>query len=352
MTERKARVGVIGAGVIGQVHLRAYAAAGTPPVAVTDTDTGRAQAAAERHGLMAYPDLAAMLAEADLDAVSVCTPPATHLPVVLDALAKGVAVLCEKPMALTEKECATMIAAAADAGLLLSIGFCHRFQPEIEAIRAAVLDGRIGTVLGFHNRFSGHLADVEHRWFSDPGMAGGGVLVDTCSHSVDLFRYLVGEVGDVRALTATTATALGPAVAVEDTAVLSLRSTGGVLGTIEASWRTRPGQATVALHGTHGALRFDYRTRSLTYMAPDGETDLLAVEPADRFERQAAHFLRCVQGFEQPRVTAHDGAAAVAILTAAYRSAGPLVSSPLLAVSPESRPSIDHTQAQPSGDHR
>lgn len=328
MTGPNLRLAVVGAGGIGRTHLRAYAQAGTPAVAVTDTDTGRATTAAERHHLVAYPDLTTMLAEADLDALSVCTPPATHLPVVLDALSAGVAVLCEKPMATTEDDCREMIAAAQKSDVLLTVGFCHRFQAEIEAIRAATLDGRIGTVLSFHNRFAGHLHDVEHRWFSDPAVAGGGVLVDTCVHSVDLFRYLVGEVADVRAVTATTASTLGPALQVEDTAALSLRSSSGELGVIEASWRTRPPEATVSLHGTDGTLHFDYQAQTLTYRSPDGTTTPVAVEPADRFTRQAAHFVRCVQGTDRPRVTAQDGAAAVAILAAAYRSAGPLPPTP------------------------
>ncbi len=318
------RVGVVGAGGIGHTHLRAYTAAGVPAVAVTDVDSERAASAAEEFGATAYPDLSTMLAEANLDAVSICTPPASHHKASLEALKAGVAVLCEKPMALSEAECAEMAAAADAAGVPLSVGFCHRFQPHIEAMRAALTDGAIGTVLSFRNRFAGHLAGVENTWFANPDIAGGGVLMDTCVHSVDLFRYLIGEVADIRALHATTGSPLGPALSVEDTAVLALRSTNGVLGVIEASWRTRPGEAVVSVRGTDGTLHLDYGTMALTLSTPDGSAPQpIEVPEGDRFTRQAAHFLAYVAGEVQPRVTAADGTAAVAILAAAYESARP-----------------------------
>lgn len=316
------RVGVVGVGGIGRTHLRAYAEAGNPAVAVTDVDHERAKAAAAESGAAAYPDLTSMLEQAGLDAVSVCTPPAGHRPAALAALERRVAVLCEKPMGLSGSECAELTEAADRAGVVLTVGHCHRFQPQVEALREAVRTGMIGTVLTFRNRFSGLLAGVEATWFSDPAVAGGGVLMDTCVHSVDLFRYLVGEVAQVRALTATTATSLGPALPVEDTAILTLRSEAGVIGSIEASWRTRPGEATITLQGTDGVLHLDYATMVLTRTGSEGgDPERLAVTAGDRFTRQAVHFLDCVRAAATPRVSAADGAAAIAILEAAYRSA-------------------------------
>jgi predicted dehydrogenase len=316
------RIGVVGAGGIGRTHLRAYADAGNPAVAVADVDLNRATAAGAEYGATAYPDMAAMLANADVDAVSICTPPVAHAVEALRAIDAGAAVLCEKPMAMSRQECDRMAAAAGAAGVLLTIGFCHRFQPQIEAMRAAAFRGDIGTVLSFRNRFAGYLSGVEDSWFSRPEVAGGGVLMDTCVHSVDLFRHLIGDVADVRAVTATTKTPLGPALDVEDTTVLSLRSTDGVLGVVEASWRTRPGDAVVTLNGTDGVLHLDYNTLALTRQSADTpEPELLTVAEGDRFVRQAQHFLACLRGHEVPRVTPADGTAALAILEEAYLSA-------------------------------
>ncbi|SDS29860.1 Gfo/Idh/MocA family protein [Actinopolymorpha singaporensis] len=322
MSAHQPRIGVVGTGSIGRAHLNAYRRAGVDPVAVADVDPAAVEAVAAEFGATAYTDIAAMLADGDLDAISVCTPPSTHQALTVRALEAKVAVLCEKPMARTLDECELMIKAAHVNRTVLTVGFCHRFQPEIEAIKAAIAEGRIGTVLTFRNRFSGPLDGVESSWFSQPAISGGGVLMDTCVHSVDLFRYLLGEVDQVRALTATTATSRGPALEVEDSAVLSLQSADGVLGVIEASWRTAPGEAVVTVSGTHGRLQLDYATMRLTEVAVDGTESVVEVTGEDRFTRQARHFLSCVAGTEQPRVTPADGARAIAVLAEATASAG------------------------------
>ncbi|HEY9293122.1 MAG TPA: Gfo/Idh/MocA family oxidoreductase [Microlunatus sp.] len=316
------RVAVVGAGNIGRTHLNSYRQAGCAPIAIVDVNFEAARSVAQEGDLTPYRDINELLAEVDLDAISICTPPALHAEIAVPALRAGVAVLCEKPMAPTITDCRTMITAAESTGALLTIGFCHRFQPEIETIRNLVAQGRIGTLLSFRNRFSGPLDGVESLWFSRPEISGGGVLMDTCVHSVDLFRYLVGEVEQVQAVMASTATQRGPAVPVEDTAVLALQSVSGVLGVIEASWRTAPGEAVLTLSGSAGRLELDYATLQLTLYAEDGSASPIEVARGDRFVRQARHFLACVREAEKPRVTADDGLRAVEVLSRAYASAG------------------------------
>lgn len=319
------RVGVVGAGTIGRTHLKAYRDAGATPVAVTDTDPAAAEAAAADFDLTTYPDAATMFSEADLDAVSICTPPAGHVDAAVLALRAGIPVLCEKPMARTVAECDAMITAAEQSGTLLTVGHCHRFQPQIEAMKSLIAAGRIGTVLTFRNRFSGPLDSVQTRWFSRREIAGGGVLMDTSVHSIDMFRYLVGEIDHAVAVTSTTATERGPALEVEDSSVLAIRSVDGVLGAIEASWRTAPGEASVSVSGTQGRLDLDYDTAKLSLVGPDGSVREIDVPPGNRFVLQARSFLDCIANGTQHRVTAADGVRAIAVLAQAYASAGPLV---------------------------
>ncbi|QDP95382.1 Gfo/Idh/MocA family oxidoreductase [Microlunatus elymi] len=321
MSAASPRVAVIGAGGIGRVHLNAYQQAGADLVAVADLDAAAAEAAAASYDITGFDNAGTMLDQIRPDLVSICTPPARHAELAIEALTAGVAVLCEKPMACTVAECAAIEAAAYESGSLLSVGFCHRFQPEIEAMRAAIRSGRIGTVLTYRNVFEGPLDGVEARWFSQTELSGGGVLMDTCVHSVDLFRFLIGEIDQVRAITATTASDRGPALAVEDSAQLTLRSTTGVLGAIEASWRVAPGEATVTVCGSQGRLQLDYSTLTLTQTDPDGNGSALEVITGDRFVRQARHVLECVAEGRQPQVTGADGARAIAVLSDAYASA-------------------------------
>lgn len=315
------RVAVVGAGGIGNVHLNAYRRAGAELVAVADTNTDAADSAAAAHGIVGFDDATVMLDRVEPDLISVCTPPAMHAELAIRALHAGVAVLCEKPMARTVEECTAMAEAATASGSLLTVGFCHRFQPEIAAIAQAINAGRIGTVLTYRNVFEGPLDGVESTWFSQPDLSGGGVLMDTCVHSVDLFRYLIGEVAQTRAVMSSTATGRGPALSVEDSAMLTLRSVSGVLGVVEASWRTAPGEATVTVCGSDGRLELDYATMTLTALDPAGGREVVEVETADRFVRQARHVLRRVADRQQPEVTPRDGIRAIEILRDAYASA-------------------------------
>ena len=315
------RIGIVGCGGIGKTHLQAYRANGVRPVALAEANPDALAAARAEYGGQPFTDYREMFASTSLDAVSVCTPPAVHRQVAEAALAAGAAVLCEKPLAPTVEECESMAAAAERAGRLLSVGFCHRFQPHIEQLRDMAAGGALGTILMFRNRFAGHLPGVEHTWFSRPEVAGGGVMFDTCVHSVDLFRYFVGEPEQVQAIAAATASELGPALEVEDSAIITLRTARGVLGVIEASWRTPPGEWNVTLYGTAGTATVDYGANELrVQLAAVSAWHVVGVPPGNRFEREIAHFLDCVRGAATPRVTARDGVAATRILAAAYAS--------------------------------
>jgi predicted dehydrogenase len=158
------RIGIIGCGGIGRTHLAAWIDAGYTPVALCDAVPGAADALVGTTGATAYTDVAQMLATAQLDIVSICTPPTSHCALTIQALEAKAHVLVEKPMAPTVAECNAMIAAADRANRLLSVGFCHRYQPQIVALKQALHDGMIGTPMMFRNRFAGVMPDVDQRW--------------------------------------------------------------------------------------------------------------------------------------------------------------------------------------------
>jgi predicted dehydrogenase len=317
------RIGIIGCGTIGRQHLESYRKIGVEPVAVADPDPRALEQAASDSKSRPYTDYREMLRTEDLAGVSICTPPSVHRDAAIAAFDAGTSVLCEKPLATTSEDCEAMIAASDRAGVLLMTGLCHRFQPEIERLAALVASGELGAILMFRNRFAFHNTTAATTWFSRRAIAGGGVLFDTSVHSVDLFRFLLGEVDQVVAVTASSDTELGAALEVEDSGIIALRAESGALGSIEASWRTPPAEATVTLYGTGGAATFDYDRPGVIAIRRNGEDGWrqIEVETGDRFERQAQHFLDCLVGRSEPRVTGRDGARAVEILLAAYRSA-------------------------------
>ena len=127
-------------------------------------------------------------------------------------------------------------------------------------------------------------------------MAGGGVLIDTLVHSIDIFRALAGEIVHVDAAVSTTLP-----VQVEDSASIQVVGANGAIGSLNCSWVTPVSEAEVRIYGTEGEAVVDYgRAGGLRYrLAGDQEWTELPFDTPDRFVRQAGHFLACVQS-KQP----------------------------------------------------
>jgi predicted dehydrogenase len=315
------RIGLIGAGLVGGWHLKCYRTAGATIAAIADPNQELGERRAAEFGGRYYADYRAMLDSEKLDAVSVCTPPFLHREHVLAALDHNLHVLCEKPFAATLDDALAMTAAAAQSKQTLLVGFVHRFYEPAQRARQYAQDGTLGKVISFHNRFAVNNRKVERDWVTDPLRAGGGAFMDTAMHSVDLFRFVIGEVVAVTAHQRTVADALP----VEDTGVLVLRSQAGVLGVIEADWMTPVADYSVAVYGMDGTVRIGYEPAELlSWSRPTGSwtrEPLAAPEAMARFDREIEHFLSCVRGTAQPAITAHDGLRALQIMQAAYQSA-------------------------------
>ena len=317
------RIGIVGCGGIGGRHLLSYQNNGHTPTALADAFSEAAAKAAEKWGGKPYGDWREMFAQEQLDAISVCTPPNVHREISVAALEAGIPVLCEKPMTTTLADAEAIAQAAESTGTLFFIGHCHRFQPQIQKLRELIDAGELGAVRMFRTRIGFHFLRAESSWFTDAEISGGGILIDTHVHSVDIFRYLCGEVEEVTALTSTMDTPLGPAMRVEDSAIMTVRSTEGVLGVMEASWRTPPGEVQVTVYGTAARAVVNYQTLQLTLQkADEKEARPIEVEDANRFDREIEHFLACVRGEQQPRLKPEDGVIAIRCLMAAYESRG------------------------------
>jgi predicted dehydrogenase len=308
------RIGIVGCGGIGGVHLRSWAKVeGARVVAACDADPARAAAA---EGATPYSDFEALLEREALDALDICTPPHLHAQIATAALARKLPVLSEKPLARNPAEARVMVEAAEASGTLLMTAFCHRFHPPVEFVRGLISEGKLGRVLMFRNRFGGKLAGMEQKWFSKPDIAGGGALLDTSIHSVDLFRYLVGEVTGVSGAVST----FHPEIrGVEDSGAMLLRTAEGAIGTIEASWMTPWSANVVEVYGERGAAVIDYDTGQTRYrLAEDKEWQTATVPGNDRFVEELRHFAAVVRGEAQPRMTGRDGLRALEVVYEAY----------------------------------
>lgn len=314
------RVGVIGLGSIGRTHIRTWQALGITPVAFADAVPAALEATTGEHGGEGFGVGAELIASGKVDIVSICTPPLFHRELAIAAAEAGVAAICEKPLARTLEDAQAITDAVEKAGIAFTVGFCHRFEPAIEHLKGMIDGGELGDIMTFRNRFAGLKADAHETWFGNPKLSGGGVMSDTNVHSIDIFRYLVGDPEAVHAFTSTRKTEHGPELEVDDTALLTLKTASGQLGIIEGSWRTPPGEWTVTIYGTKGTAFVDYKGSGIEFRKADGTVQQIDIEPASRFEREFAHFLDVWRGNAEPRVTVRDGLAANRILDEAYAS--------------------------------
>lgn len=312
------RVGVIGLGAIGRTHINTWTTLGVTPVAVADSVPAAREAAKEQGTWSVFESGEALISDGEVDIVSICTPPAFHSDLAIAALEAGKTVLCEKPLAATVEDAGAIVAVAESAPGQLHVGFCHRFEPAIVAIRELITSGALGTPITLRNRFAGVMVSPEKTWFSNVEISGGGALADTTIHSIDIFRYLLGDAVEVRSLQSTQESEHGPALNVEDTGIVLLRNAAGAIGVLEASWRTPPGEWSVTVYGTAGQASFDYATGDGVIVNAMGESSPLDFEPGDRFSAEFAHVLACWRGEGTPAATAQDGLIANQILAAAY----------------------------------
>lgn len=313
------RVGVIGCGAIANGHLKGYAAAGASIVALADPNEEALNKRLEQApSAKTFADYNELLDAGLVDAVSICTPPFTHEEMATAALERGIHVLCEKPLAHSLESARRIAEAAGKSGRVFIPAFRHRFLPAMQTIREAIIDGKIGAPVLFQNAFMGPNPRVKSTWFVQRERAGGGVLLDTCPHSVDLFRFLVGEIAGQTAALYQHWTGTD----VEDAALLTLKGESGVLGTLQAGWTAGVGQAYVNIVGTEAALYFDYRKGTqVRFAPPKGEEEVIEVAQSNGFNEEVAHFVAAACGETPLKCSVADGMRTMEVIFGAYGNA-------------------------------
>ena len=312
------RVGVIGCGRIAQEHLVAYKQLPEVQlVAVADVAERQATSVAEQFGCKAYTDFREMLQNESIEAVSICTPPVTHAEVMLDAVGRGIHILCEKPLTTQLSDAKRVLQAVQGTNLVLMMASKFRFVGDVLKSKAIIEAGILGKVIFFENAFCSHV-DMRNRWNSKKAIAGGGVLFDNATHSVDIVRFLIGPIARVQTQHGIQIQDLE----VEDTSRLCFQSAGGVLGTIDVSWSLNKGGDTyISVIGSDGTLTIGWReSRYRLHDKPDWVVFGDGYSKQKAFLNQARHFLRCIRRDEVPLLTPEDGLESVRVIEAAYRS--------------------------------
>jgi UDP-N-acetyl-2-amino-2-deoxyglucuronate dehydrogenase len=253
-------VGIIGAGSVSNAHAAAYLSCRRRATltAIADVDVSRAQALRRRTGAeAAFADYHELLGRSDIDAVSICTPAATHAEIVLDAIRAGKHVLCEKPIATRFGDAGALIdASAGHPELCVSCVFQHRDDPALRRARWILGERVIGDV------FSAHLAAHVHRNASyyqegrgDRQTDGGGALIVQGIHLLDA---LVWMLGDVSSVSGTMGTFIHD-IQTEDAFVGWARLSGGAAASIECSTGAPRDDYAFDILGREACLSLRYR---------------------------------------------------------------------------------------------
>jgi predicted dehydrogenase len=333
------RVGVVGCGFQGRLHLECLARIpDASVVAVCDRDSDRLAAAARDFGIpRAFGHHRELLEHQPVDLLTICTMPDTHRQIAVDALDEGAAVLCEKPMAADLDSAIAMAEAAKRAGRPLAIGFNLRFSTAAQAIRSFVLNGRIGTPVCAR----GSMLETEVPWWGPhhvKAISGGGAINSTAVHMIDLLMWLAGN---PRPLTATASTARlfpgkrGATVRdaseakrydVEDLAFGHVRFDDGFWMTIEGGW-TWDAPGSECRFDLVGDLAQVSAEPLRLWAERSGElVDLTGAATGDlnfpgSVERELSDVVSAIRDGRSPTVTAAQALEVQAVVDALYRSA-------------------------------
>lgn len=251
-------VGLIGYGAIGA--LRAQALEQTPGVRLgklAEPVGERRAAAAAKHRVSTTPSLDEMLADPQIDAVIVSTPPNLHHAHCVAALRAGKHVLCEKPLAPTVAEARDMVRIAEACGQVLATGFNYRFYPGVARARELMAQGQLGDVV-YVKSYAGHPGGPEftHPWVRNPKIVGGGALMDNGIHVADLTLHFLGGFTLGCGLRSES---VWQFTGSEDNGFVLARGDDGRIGMVHASWSAWRGyQWRVEVCATKGALEISY----------------------------------------------------------------------------------------------
>lgn len=344
-------IGLLGAGSIWNQHKLAFTE--RPDLlrlaAVYDPVTDNVQrTCSEFPGAVGCRSAEELLQREDIDAVLILTTHAQHHPLALAATRSGRHVLVEKPMACSLAQAEEMAAAAREAGTVLMVGQCQRYDPSYAGIRRIIESGQIGRIHAIRfDSMQGLVANQllpSTHWLCDGKEAGGGIIISVCVHRIDLCRYLVGEVKRVSALTRTSTSHFRNGA--EDYTCALLDFTNGAIGEMFGTYSgfRMPYGEGLMIFGEEGTIHAQpnggeynapavYASRK-TPGTPD-ENRWLAqyrgftpVPPAtDAFDHpecmvnQLTHFADCIRNGQSPLSGAEDNLGTMRTIHALYESA-------------------------------
>jgi predicted dehydrogenase/nucleoside-diphosphate-sugar epimerase len=341
------KIAIVGCGAVSErCHLPALLSLDNVDVKILiDRDTQRARQLAKKFNIPSvsgdYHDIIG-----HVDAAILALPHHLHEPVGLDVLNQGIHVLVEKPMAMTTAGCMAMLSAAKENGAILAVGHMRRFLYAASLAKELIESGMLGAIESFDFR-EGNVYNwpVHSDFFFRPETAGGGVLLDTGAHTLDLLLWWLGDV----TLESYSDDNYG---GVEADCEIHLAAASGAKGVVELS-RTRNLRNTAIIQGQLGKLEIALRSNELCLSTKAGRHILTGcgnpLKPAkiygqtftDLFVPQIADFVEAVQHKTHPKAPGAEAAKTIALIEKCYQRQHPLKTPGLSPALSKNSPAID-----------
>lgn len=351
MAGERFRIALVGAGAVARIHVQAYeAGTSIDVVAAAETNPARRDAFAKTYGIKTYPGVSELLEGEELDIVCVLTPPASHGAVVKACADAGVAVLCEKPLAIDAASARAMTEYCARKGVPLGYGASYRFLPALQRAREMIAEGTIGSVrLLTENEIGGagaaRQAALGFEHYPSGGPGGGSMgLVDHGIHLIDAVSWLTGSkivsafgqgnisgkpLGVEYALL-TLETGATAQLVYDDGTFSNVLPNEGLFSEGEGwtasgyskagAWSAQPSSITV--FGSAGTLRIFHYANALFLSNTEGVRRIaLEGRPAPyHFLTQLETFATALKGNRHVPISSEPGIAALRVLDAIYES--------------------------------
>lgn len=319
------RTAVIGAGAMGQNHVRVYREiAGIDLVGFADADETLRATIEQRHHVKGYADYRELLDQAKPDLVTVAVPTVLHSEVASEVIRRGVHVLVEKPIAETEHDGQMMIDLAKEHGVVLAVGHIERHNPAVQALKLELDAGRLGPIFEMHAQrvgpFPARIRDV-------------GVVLDLATHDIDAICQLASS-PIVRVYAETQQNIHSTR---EDTLSGLMRFANGITGVLQVNWLTPTKSRRLTVLGAGGMFEVDYITQDLTFYengqtlggfhnlqmlrgVSEGRIIREKIEKREPLRVELEDFIGAIRDQRLPRVSGEDSLNALRIASAMVKS--------------------------------
>ncbi len=309
------RVGFIGTGGVSRGHIKRIndnASARIAALCDTNRDALKEKAKLVGRRLPLYEDYEAMLAKEELDAMVICTPHTLHYKQAMDCLDRGIHILVEKPMVCTVDHARRLLEKSEKTGKTLMVSYQRHYAPEFMWARQAIERGDFGRIFYISAYLSQSWAGITSTWRGKKDLSGGGELMDSGSHIVDIICYLPQL--DPIEVTAFISNEFARDEEVDILSSVSVRFSNRAIGSICINGNA-PWYETLIISGTKMTMTM---AGGLSLRLPDGQPAPAPQMPEAK--NPDDNFIAVIQGSEQPLSTGRDGLRVLQVTEAAYRS--------------------------------